>query len=56
MASAGWPLSTCAVARPSNTLVSILSAGFAALGARTVIGLIHGTFLPRVPTADQTRG
>ena len=34
-------------------LVGVLTAGFALLAARTVTGLIHGTFLPRVPTADQ---
>jgi hypothetical protein len=35
-------------------LVGILTAGFAPLSAQTVIGLVHGTFLSRVPTADQT--
>jgi tellurite resistance protein len=34
-------------------VVGILTAGFALLAARTVSGLIHGTFLPRVPAADQ---
>jgi tellurite resistance protein len=38
------------------TLVGILTAGFALLAARTVIGLIRGTFLPRVPAADQAPG
>jgi len=33
-------------------LVGILTAGFALLAARTITGLIQGTFLPRVPTAD----
>jgi tellurite resistance protein len=37
-------------------LVGILTAGFALLAARTVIGLIQGTFLPRLPAADQTLG
>ena len=37
-------------------LVGVLTAGFALLAARTVIGLIHGTFLPRVPAADQAPG
>jgi len=37
-------------------LVGVLTAGFALLAARTVIGLIDGTFLPRVPTADQAPG
>jgi tellurite resistance protein len=30
-------------------LVGVLTAGFALLAARTVTGLIHGTFLPRSP-------
>jgi tellurite resistance protein len=30
-------------------LVGILTAGFVLLAARTITGLIHGTFLPRVP-------
>jgi tellurite resistance protein len=34
-------------------LAGILTAGAALLTARTVTGLIHGTFLPRVPGADQ---
>jgi tellurite resistance protein len=34
-------------------LVGVLTAGFALLAARTVTGLIHGTFLPRVAAADQ---
>jgi tellurite resistance protein len=34
-------------------LVGVLTAGFALLAARTVIGLINGTFLPRVAAADQ---
>jgi tellurite resistance protein len=33
-------------------LVAILTAGFALLAARTVAGLIHGTYLPRVPAAS----
>jgi tellurite resistance protein len=37
-------------------LVGLLTAGFALLAARTVTGLIHGTFLPRVPAADQAPG
>jgi hypothetical protein len=37
-------------------LVSVLTAGFALLAALTVTGLIHGTFLPRVPAADQAPG
>jgi tellurite resistance protein len=37
-------------------LVGILTIGFALLGTLTVTGLIHGTFLPRVPTADQAPG
>jgi len=32
--------------------VGILTAGFALLAARTITGLIHGTFLPRVPAVD----
>jgi tellurite resistance protein len=32
-------------------LVGLLTAGFALLAARTITGLIHGTFLPRVPAA-----
>jgi tellurite resistance protein len=31
-------------------MVSVLTAGFALLAARTVTGLIDGTFLPRVPS------
>jgi hypothetical protein len=31
-------------------LVGLLTTGFVLLAARTVTGLIHGTFLPRVPT------
>jgi tellurite resistance protein len=34
-------------------LVGVLTAGFALLAARTVIGLMNGTFLPRVAAADQ---
>jgi len=34
-------------------LVGVLTAGFALLAARTVTGLINGTFLPRVPAAGQ---
>ncbi len=30
-------------------LVGVLTAGFALIAARTVTGLVHGTFLPRVP-------
>ena len=37
-------------------LVGILTAGFALLAARTVTGLIQGTFLPRVPAPDQAPG
>jgi tellurite resistance protein len=37
-------------------LVGVLTAGFALLAARTVVGLVDGTFLPRVPTADQAPG
>ena len=37
-------------------LVGVLTAGFALLAARTVTGLIHGTFLPRAPAADQAPG
>jgi len=37
-------------------LMAILTAGFALLAARTITGLIHGTFLPRVPAADQVPG
>jgi tellurite resistance protein len=37
-------------------LVGILTAGFAPLAARTVIGLVQGTFLPRLPAADQAPG
>jgi tellurite resistance protein len=36
------------------TLAGILTAGFALLTARTVTGLIHGTFLPRVDLAPGT--
>lgn len=36
-------------------LAGVLTAGFAVLTARTVTGLIDGTFLPRVPAADQPR-
>jgi len=36
-----------------NILLS--AAGFALLAARTVTGLIHGTFWPRVPRADHAR-
>jgi tellurite resistance protein len=34
-------------------VAGVLTAGFALLAARTVIGLMDGTFLPRVPGADQ---
>jgi hypothetical protein len=37
-------------------LVGILTAGYALLAARTITGLIRGTFLPRVPMADQAPG
>jgi tellurite resistance protein len=37
-------------------LVGILTTGFALLAARTITGLIQGTFLPRVPAADQPSG
>jgi len=37
-------------------LAGVLTAGFAPLAARTVTGLIHDTFLPRVPAADQVPG
>ena len=37
-------------------LVGLLTAGFALLAVPTVTGLINGTFLPRVPTADQAPG
>ena len=37
-------------------LVGVLTAGFALLSAQTVIGLVRGTFLSRVPTADPTSG
>jgi tellurite resistance protein len=37
-------------------LVGVLTAGYALLAARTVIGLTNGTFLPRVPTAGQAPG
>jgi tellurite resistance protein len=37
-------------------IVGILTAGFALLAARTITGLIHGTFLPRVPAPDQATG
>jgi tellurite resistance protein len=37
-------------------LVGILTAGFALLAARTITGLIHGTFLPRVPPPDHAPG
>jgi tellurite resistance protein len=37
-------------------VVGVLTAGFALLAARTVTGLIQGTFLPRVPAADQASG
>ena len=37
-------------------LVSVLTAGFALLAARTVTGLINGTFLPRVPAPAQAPG
>jgi len=37
-------------------LAGVLTAGFALLAARTVTGLIHDTFLPRVPAADQVPG
>ncbi|HSR84888.1 MAG TPA: hypothetical protein VLM11_11980 [Streptosporangiaceae bacterium] len=34
-------------------LVGVLTAGFALLAARTVVGLVNGTFFPRVAPADQ---
>jgi hypothetical protein len=34
-------------------LVGVLTTGFALLTVRTVTGLIHGTFLPRVAATDQ---
>jgi tellurite resistance protein len=34
-------------------LVGILTVGFALLAARTITGLIQGTFLPRIPAAGQ---
>jgi tellurite resistance protein len=37
-------------------LVGVLTVGFALLAVRTVIGLIDGTFLPRVPAADHAPG
>ena len=37
-------------------LVSVLTAGFALLAARTVSGLINGTFLPRLPAPGQAPG
>lgn len=37
-------------------LVGLLTTGFALLAARTITGLIHGTFLPRVPAVDQAPG
>jgi tellurite resistance protein len=37
-------------------LVAVLTAGFALLAARTVIGLARGTFLPRVPAPTQAPG
>jgi tellurite resistance protein len=37
-------------------LVGVLSAGFALLAARTVTALIHVTFLPEAPAADQAPG
>ena len=36
--------------------VGIVTVGFALLAARTVTGLIHGTFLPRVPAAGKRPG
>jgi tellurite resistance protein len=33
-------------------LVGVLTAGIALLAARTVIGLMNGTFLPRVPMPE----
>ena len=38
------------------TIVGVLTAGFALLAARTITGLIDGTFLPRVPAPDQSAG
>jgi tellurite resistance protein len=35
-------------------VVGVVTAGFALLAARTVTGLVQGTFLPRVPAADQS--
>jgi hypothetical protein len=40
----------CAV-RGGTALAGVLTAGFALLAARTVTGLIHGTFLSRAPAA-----
>jgi tellurite resistance protein len=37
-------------------LVGVLTAGYALLAARTVLGLVNGTFLPRVPAPDQAPG
>jgi tellurite resistance protein len=37
-------------------LVAVLTAGFALLAARTVMGLMDGTFLPRVSTPGQAPG
>jgi tellurite resistance protein len=37
-------------------LVAVLTAGYALLAARTVVGLVNGTFLPRVPAPDQATG
>jgi tellurite resistance protein len=37
-------------------LVGVLTAGYALLAARTVIGLMNGTFLPRVQAAEQAPG
>ncbi|HXW46464.1 MAG TPA: hypothetical protein VEL03_16870 [Streptosporangiaceae bacterium] len=37
-------------------LVGLLTVGIALLAARTVTGLMHGTFLPRVQAADQAPG
>src|SRR5690348_388595 len=42
------PLAGRCAARGSTALAGVLTAGFALLAARTVTGLIHGTFLSRL--------
>jgi tellurite resistance protein len=37
-------------------LAGVLTAGYALLAARTVLGLVNGTFLPRVAAPDQAPG